>query len=72
MLYDNIWKNLNCHIIPLKDETDIESSFDINLDHSGEVEYSTIHLYNKEIKFFAWNNQKDYVYYDLIIDGKKY
>lgn len=70
MLYDNIWKNLNCHIIPLKDETDIESSFDINLDHSGEVEYSTIHLYNKEIKFFAWNNQKNYVYYDLIIDGK--
>jgi len=70
ILYDNIWKNLNCYIIPLQSDTDLSTSFTLNLDHSGEVEYSTIHLYNKEIKFFAWNNQKDYVYYDLIIDGK--
>jgi hypothetical protein len=70
ILYDNIWKNLNCYIIPLQSDTDLSTSFTLNLDHSGEVEYSTIHFYNKEIKFFAWNNQNDFVYYDLIIDGK--
>jgi hypothetical protein len=70
ILYDNIWKNLNCYIIPLQYDTDLATSFTLNLDHAGEVEYSTIHLHNEEFKFFAWNNQKDLVHYDLIIDDK--
>lgn len=72
IFYDNIWKNLNCYIIPLESEEELSNSFAINLDHSGQVEYSTVHFHNQEFKFFVWNNSKKVVHYDLIVDNNNF
>ena len=52
MIYDNLWKYLNCHLIDLSNETDLSSSFILNTDRVEMNEWSTFYYYKNELYFF--------------------
>jgi hypothetical protein len=57
MIYDNLWKHLNYHLIDLNIETDLESSFIINTDRVEMSEWSTFYYHQNQLYFFNRNTE---------------
>ena len=71
MIYDNLWKHLNYHLIDLNNETDLNSSFTINTDHVEGSEWSTFYYYKDELYFFTLNQEPVSNKYTIIVNNSQ-
>ena len=71
MIYDNLWKYLNCHLIDLSNETDLSSSFILNTDRVEMNEWSTFYYYKNELYFFNQNKELVPNKYTIIINNSQ-
>jgi hypothetical protein len=71
MIYDNLWKYLDYHLINLKDEIDLSSSFTLNTDRVEMGEWSTFYYYKDELYFFNLNKELVPNKYTIIVNNSQ-